>query len=202
MTTAAAAAEELADLLKELAAQCGSRLRPKQVRFGSRLGRWLKRRSPKGFVLDSSNLQMLLPDGRLWSYNCSDAMRYRAGRYFDVRTDYANFARSSSFFGGTRFTFLGVVLGSYTFGLADQYGRHSGPARLSAICTEGKSIRYMDAAEALTAIANQLNQGTADSVARHEPSTAADPRPARNYGRAGSDAGARRPSSREAISLT
>ena len=83
----------------------GSTLRPRRVQFGKgRLGGSLKRKSPEGFVLDSANLQMLLPDGRLWSYSRSDAIRYPAGRYFDVRADHASFARGRSFFGGTGFT--------------------------------------------------------------------------------------------------
>ena len=77
MKAAAAAAEDLADRLKELAGQLGPKVRPQRVQFGrGRLGGPLKRRSPKGFVLDSVNLQMLLPDGQLWSYSRSDAMRY------------------------------------------------------------------------------------------------------------------------------
>lgn len=113
----------------------------------------LKRRSPEGFVLDSANLQMLLPDGRLWSYSRSDAIRYPAGRYFDVRADHANFARGRSFFGGTGFAFLGAVIGKYTFGLGDHDGLDQASGTLCAICTEGKSIRYVDVTKALDDIA-------------------------------------------------
>ena len=153
----AAAADELADRLKELAAQLGSALRPRRVQFGKgRFGGSLKRRSPEGFVLDTVNLQMLLPDGRLWSYSRSDATRYPAGRYFDIRADHANFARGRSFFGGTGFTFLGAVLGKYTFGLADGDGRDRAAGALCAICTEGKSIRYVDVTKALADIADSV----------------------------------------------
>lgn len=153
----AAAADELADRLKALAAQLGSTLRPRRVQFGKgRFGGALKRKSPEGFVLDAVNLQMLLPDGRLWSYSRSDAMRYPTGRYFDVRADHANFARGRSFFGGTGFTFLGAVLGKYTFGLADGDGTDREAATLCAICTEGKSIRYVDVTEALADIARSI----------------------------------------------
>ncbi len=157
MKAAAAAAEDLADRLKELAGQLGPKVRPQRVQFGrGRLGGPLKRRSPKGFVLDSVNLQMLLPDGQLWSYSRSDAMRYPAGRFFDVRTDYANFARGRSFFGGTGFTFLGAVLGKYTFGLADKDAHEPCGGGLCAICTEGQSIRYVEVTEALTDIAGRV----------------------------------------------
>lgn len=143
----ATAADELADRLKELATELGSSLRPRRVQFGKgRLGGSLKRRSPEGFVLDAVNLQMLLPDGRLWSYSRSDAVRHPAGRFFDVRADHGSFARGRSFFGGTGFTFLGAVLGKYTFGLADD-------GALCAICTEGTSIRYVDVTKALADIA-------------------------------------------------
>jgi len=152
-----AAADELADRLKELATQLGSTLRPRRVQFGKgRFGGSLKRKSPEGFVLDGVNLQMLLPDGRLWSYSRSDAVRYPAGRYFDVRADHANFARGRSFFGGTGFIFLGAVLGKYTFGLADEDGHDRVAGSLCAICTEGKSIRYVDVTKALADIAGSV----------------------------------------------
>jgi hypothetical protein len=153
----AAAAAELADRLKELAGRLGSALRPRRVQFGKgRFGGSLKRRSPEGFVLDAVNLQMLLPDGRLWSYSRSDAIRYPAGRYFDIRADHTNFARGRSFFGGRGFTFLGAVLGKYTFGLADGDGRDRAAGALCAICTEGKSIRYTDVTKALADIAGSV----------------------------------------------
>jgi hypothetical protein len=155
MKAAAAAAEDLADRLKELAGQLGAKMRPQRVQFGrGRLGGPLKRRSPKGFVLYSVNLQLLLPDGQLWSYSRSDAVRFPAGRFFDVRTDYANFARGRSFFGGTGFTFLGAVLGRYTFGLVDRDGGE--PGGLCAICTEGQWIRYVEVTEALADIAGRV----------------------------------------------
>ena len=107
-------------------------------------------------MLDGVNLQMLLPDGRLWSYSRSDAVRYPAGRYFDVRADHANFARGRSFFGGTGFTFLGAVVGKYTFGLADEDGPDHASGTLRAICTEAKSIRYIDVTRALDDIAGSV----------------------------------------------
>lgn len=153
----AAAADELAERLKELATQLGSAVRPRRVQFGKgRFAGSLKRKSPEGFVLDAVNLQMLLPDGRLWSYSRSDAVRYPAGRYFDIRADHTNFARGRSFFGGTGFIFLGAVLGKYTFGLADQAGPAAEAGALCAICTEGKSIRYVDVTKALADIAGSV----------------------------------------------
>lgn len=154
---AAAAADDLADRLEALARQLATEVKPSRVRYGSgHLGGALKRRSPAGFVLDTVNLQMLLPDGRLWSYNRSDSARYPTGRYFDVRADHANFARGRSFFGGQAFIFLGAVVGSYTFGLADPAGDCPSPGALCAISGEGRSLRYVDPDEAFIDIVKAI----------------------------------------------
>ena len=156
-----AAAEELAAGLKTLADRLATHITPQRVRYGpGRLGNALRRRSPEGFVIDTANLQVLLPDGRLWSYSRSDAERYPAGRYFDVRTDYRRFAGGHSHFGGTGFTFLGAVLGTYTFGLADRDGRAEGTEGLCALCGEGRSIHYVDTATAFADIADRFTAGT------------------------------------------
>lgn len=164
---AAAAADDLADRLEALARQLASEVNPSRVRYGrGHLGGVLKRRSPAGFVIDAGNVQMLLPDGRLWSYSDRDAARYPAGRYFDVRADHANFSRGRSFFGGQGFIFLGAVVGSYTFGLVDPAGGCPHPGALSAISGEGGSLRYVDPDEAfidiVKAILARADQGTAE----------------------------------------
>ena len=99
---------------------------------------------------------MLLPDGRLWIYSRSNAMRHPAGRHFDVRTDHPNFARGRSFFVGTGFTLLGAALGRNTFGLADGDAHEPCGGSLYAICTESKSIRYVEATRALADISGRL----------------------------------------------
>lgn len=141
------AADDLAAWLRELAAVLGRSRTPTRIRYGDgRIGDLFKRRSPKGFLLDPASRQMLLPDGRLWSYSRGDANRFPAGRFYDASTDYAEFARSRIFPGGREFIFLGAVLGKYTFGFAR-------PTGLCAICGEGRSVRYVPVAEAFAAFA-------------------------------------------------
>lgn len=147
------AADDLAERLQALATGLALSRKPARIRYGDgRIGDFLKRRSPKGFLLDAASRQMLLPDGRLWSYSRGDANRFPAGRFYDARADYAEFARSRIFPGGREFIFLGAVLGKYTFGFArpagaDEFGG------LCAICGEGRSVRYVPAAEAFAAFA-------------------------------------------------
>lgn len=139
-----AAAEELARRLKDLADTTSAKRRAKRIHYGHRrVGHALKRRSPAGFLLDQNNLQMLLPDGRLWSYNRSDAQRFPGGRYYDVRTDHDAYAAGRSYPGGTEFTFLGAVIGKYTFGYAAGDGS-LGPHGLCAIVSEGGSVHYVE----------------------------------------------------------
>lgn len=150
------AAAELADRLKKHAGTLALRQKTTRVRFGhGRLGRSFKRQSPEGFILDAANLQMLLPDGRLWAYSRSDSNRFPAGRFYDALTDYTQFSGSRTFPGGREFVFLGAVLGGYTFGFSVHGGRrhHADSPGLWAICGEGRSIRYATADEAFAAIA-------------------------------------------------
>ena len=48
------------------------------------------------------------------------------------------------------------MLGKYTFGLADGDGRDRAAGPLCAICSEGKSIRYVDVTKALAGIASSV----------------------------------------------
>ncbi len=147
------AAAELARRLEQLADTLAARQKPQRVRYGrGRIGNTFKRLSPEGFVLDPVNLQMLLPDGRLWTYSRSDATRFPTGRHYDARSDYTQFAGNRTFPGGREFVFLGAVLGKYTFGLAAGDGQH-GPAQLCAIYGEGRSVRYVSADEAFAMVA-------------------------------------------------
>lgn len=142
----AAAAEELARRLKELADTLAKSGRPKKISYGRGL---IKHRSPSGFVADAAERQMLLRDGRLWSYTSSD-VGHPSGRIVDVKADYRNFVHSRITLKGTTFAFLGATLGRYTFGFAD--------GKLSAIVGEGASLRVVDGAQAFTALAEQLGK--------------------------------------------
>lgn len=147
-----AAADDLGLRLKELADDLAARIGPARVRYGR--GR-LKRRSPKGFLLDAGSLQLLLPDGRLWSYSRSDSNRFPTGRYFDARAHYRDFAHGRTFLAGAAFTFLGASIGKYTFGFTEQNDddHPAAASGLCAICGEDRSLRYIDPAAALADIA-------------------------------------------------
>ena len=150
------AADELAVRLKALADTLASTTTPQRVPYGSgRFGQYLRRRSPEGFVLNSTSLQVLLPDGRLWTYSRNDSVRYPEGRFFDACVDYSEFAAGRSLLGGRAFVFLGAALGKYSFGwaAAEGLGRGSDSGGLYAIRAEGNSVRYFSADEAIRAIA-------------------------------------------------
>lgn len=163
-----AAADELADRLQELADQMSARHKPRRIHFGrGRLGGSFRRRSPAGFVVDPVNLEILLPNGRLWSYTRSDSQRFPAGRYYDPRTDYAEYAGGRSFPGGTEFTFLGAVIGKYTFGFADGQDPTS-PHGLCAIVSEGRAVRYVGIDEAIADIADTIRAAPRAERDRHD----------------------------------
>ena len=163
------AATELADRLQALADTLAVHEKPARLHYGrGRLGYSLRRRSPAGFVLDSANLQILLLDGRLWTYSRSDYGRFPTGRYYDARTDFASFLHNRAFPGGREFVFLGAVVGKYTFGYlasasaqdSGQDGSHAGPVSvelpgLYALCGEGGSVGYVTADEAFAVIATR-----------------------------------------------
>lgn len=162
------AAAELAGRLEDLAATLAERHTPVRVRYGrGRLGNSFKRQSPEGFILDPASLQMLLPDGRLWTYSRSDSTRFPNGRYYDARTDYVQFAGNRTFPAGREFVFLGAVLSRYTFGFAG--GHHTGgdvqPEGLCAIYGEGRAVRYVTADEAFGVIAESAPVVAADVTA-------------------------------------
>lgn len=161
MTGIQTAADELANRLQKLSAQLSTCQHPKRVPYGQgRLGAALRRRSPQGYVLDSVNLQMLLPDGRLWSYARSDAQRFPAGRYYDPRTDHVGFAGGRSLLCGTGFTFLGAVIGKYTFGFADR-AEVSSPHGLCAIVNEAGAVHYVDADQAFADLTARVTRTAA-----------------------------------------
>ena len=165
------AAAELAYRLETLAGALAVREKPERVRYGrGRLRHSRKRHSPAGFVLDPANLQILLLDGRLWTYSRTDSARFPTGRYYDARADFASFVGNRASPGGREFVFLGAVVGKYAFGYAGNYqghdsddsGRHrshAGPVRvepagLYALCGEGSAVGCITADEAFAAIAS------------------------------------------------
>lgn len=143
----AAAADDLATRLTNLADELVTILVPERVGYGhGRPGGLVKQKSPAGFVVaEGWRTQMVLSDGRLWEYSRNGG--FPAPRYFDPRTDYVRFVGGRSFFGGQSFRFLGAELGCYAFGLLG--GQEPG---LGALCSGGK-LRYVSPDEAFADIA-------------------------------------------------
>lgn len=136
------AAEDLADRLKALADSLGAILTPIRIAYGRR--GLVKPRSPEGFVVNSGSLQLLLPDGRLWSYSRTDAARFPQGRFYDPRRDHMDYAAARAFPSGTQFSFLGAVLGAYSFGVA-QRDESESSSGLCALVNEGSAVRLTSA---------------------------------------------------------
>lgn len=148
-----AAADDLATRLKGLADHLGTRLQPQRMPYGRGLrGRFMSR-SPEGYVVGRN--QVLLPDGRLWSYSSSDAHRFPNGRLVDPKTDHIHYSGIRTFPGGTEFAYLGTKLGKFTFGVADRSAQ-STSSRLCAVTSEGPSVRYIDADEAFAELERSL----------------------------------------------
>ncbi|MBU3749985.1 MAG: hypothetical protein FGM52_05950 [Mycobacterium sp.] len=147
-----AAAAELAEQLTGLADRLAAGgMRAKRVLYGVGL---VKRRSPKGFVLDTSGPKLLLPDGRLWSYHTRLSPD---GTYYNARVDHIRSVRNSIPLGDGRFSFLGAVVSKYNFG----YRHSSDPAdpayELGAMISgDGGVPRYVIASEALAAVAAEF----------------------------------------------
>lgn len=148
-----AAADELAGLLKDVAGKLAATgRRPQRVPYG-RVGAGLvKRRSPKGFILDSVGPQLLLPDGRLWHYH---TRRGPEGIYYDARVDHARSMHGSIPVGDARFSFLGAVIDRYHFGYRHRDGR-DGSAELCAIVGKGGAPQFVGVSEALADIVDRL----------------------------------------------
>lgn len=154
------AAEELASLLKQVADKLSATgRRPKRVSYGRGGAGLIKRRSPKGFVLEPSAPQLLLPDGRLWYYHTRLSPE---GIYYDARVDHTRSMHGSIPLAGDRFSFLGAVVHKYNFGY-----RHSDDTshadesadfayELGAIIGKGGSPQFVGAADALAEIVKAL----------------------------------------------
>ncbi len=150
------AADELASRLKALAETLAPIATPRRVPYGpGRLGKFARRQSPEGYVLDQVSLKILLPDGRLWNYSRSESTRFPTGRLFDARVDYPEFAGGQSALGGREFVFLGAVLDKYSFGWAapDDSVSESDAGGLCAIYGEGRVVRWVTADDAFRVIA-------------------------------------------------
>jgi len=144
-----AAADELAARLKELADKLAATgKRPKRVPYGrDRVGGVMKRRSPRGFVLDPVAPHLLLPDGRLWHYH---SRRSPEGIYYDARVDHGRSMHGPIPLADERFSFLGAVVDKYSFGYL-----HGG-GELGAIAAKGDLPHWVCAAEAFAEIADNL----------------------------------------------
>jgi hypothetical protein len=193
--------------LKYLADQLSTNHHAKRVPFGlGRLGNSLRRRSPKGYVIDPANLQMLLPDGRLWTYSRSDAQRFPAGRTYDARTDHMAFGGGRSFPCGTEFIFMGAVIGKYTFGFADG-SDESSPRGLCTIVSEGRAVRYVDAEEAFADLSHTLHTRqhnrvlTAGAGVAHADGGRGDSSPSRSADSPSSGSGSAGPEDLAPVSL-
>lgn len=149
------AADELADRLKDVADRLAARGVPiKRVPFGNSRG-LVKRRSPKGFVLDSLAPQLLLPDGRLWHY---DTRMNPDGIFYDARVDHPRSMHGSVPLGDFRFSFLGAVVSKHSFGYRHPVDDTAATIyELGAVVgTDGGSIRFVAIGEALAAITAKI----------------------------------------------
>ena len=149
-----AAADDLADrLMKIVDGLAAKGLRPKRVAYGG--NGLIKRRSPKGFVLDPAAPQLLLPDGRLWHFH---SRLNPDGIYYDPRVDHTRSEHGSIPLGDSRFSFLGAVVAKYNFGYrhADDDSDDSGYELGAIIGKGGGAPRFVDAGEALAEIVSSL----------------------------------------------
>ena len=148
------AADELAGLLREVADKLSaSGRRPKRVSYGRGGAGLIKRRSPKGFVLEPSAPQLLLPDGRLWHYHTRLSPE---GIYYDARVDHTRSMHGSIPLGGDRFSFLGAVVHKYNFGYRHRDDDPESSYELGAIIGKGGSPQFVGAAEALAEVVAAL----------------------------------------------
>lgn len=148
-----AAADELAALLKAAAEKlAASGRRPERVFYGRGGAGLIKRRSPKGFVLNPTAPQLLLPDGRLWAYH---TRRSPEGIYYDARVDHTRSMHGPIPLGDDRFSFLGAVVDKYNFGYRHGADGQVAP-ELGAIVGKGGLPEFVRATEALADIIGQL----------------------------------------------
>ena len=138
-----AAAEELAASLQALIGQLASTgARPKRVLYGRGT---IKRLSPKGYVLNESGPQLLLPDGRIWHYH---RRRNPEGIFYDASVDHQQSMHGSIPVGGERFSYLGAVVRGYSLGY--RHRDDSSPEfELGAIVEGSGAVDFVPIDEAL-----------------------------------------------------
>ncbi len=112
----------------------------------------VKRRSPRGFVLNPAAPQLLLPDGRLWAYH---TRRSPEGIYYDARVDHTRSMHGPIPLGDERFSFLGAVVNKYNFGYRHGDAADSAP-ELGAIVGKGGLPEFVGAAEAIADVLENL----------------------------------------------
>ena len=149
-----AAADDLADFLKQFADELAANgRRPRRVSYGRGGAGLIRRRSPKGFVLEPSAPQLLLPDGRLWHYHTRLSPE---GIYYDARVDHTRSMHGSIPLGGDRFSFLGAVVHKYNFGYRHRDDDPGSSYELGAIIGKGGSPQFISATDALAEIVKAL----------------------------------------------
>lgn len=149
-----AAADELAGLLKGVADKLSTTgRRPKRVSYGRGAAGLIKRRSPKGFVLEPSAPQLLLTDGRLWQYHTRLSPE---GIYYDASVDHTRSMHGSIPLDSDRFSFLGAVVHKYNFGYRHRDDDPGSSYELGAIIGKGGSPQFVGAADALAEIVKAL----------------------------------------------
>lgn len=132
------AAKELAMGLEALASTLAVTHRPRAAPYGpGRIAGRFQRRSPLGFQVGWDPLQVLLPDGRVWTYRDSDG------------GSYPRFMHSRVAPCGREFQFLGAVLGGCVFGCADRNDRGPG---LCALLAAGRSALLLSPEDAFSVI--------------------------------------------------
>lgn len=152
------AAEELADKLEQLATQLATTTTPHRVPLGRGGIGFLRSRSPRGFVISRHDLEVLLPDGRIWTEGLPRPDGRRSGRYIDVRaTSDRGDTASRMTVAGEEFAYLGVSVGGYAFGAVDL--SRGSECRLRALVSGGQGVSLVDADEALDAIAHRAVGG-------------------------------------------
>lgn len=145
------AADDLADKLRQLASALADRATPQRVPFGRARFGFLRPRSPRGFVISRHDLEVLLPDGRVWTDGLPGPDGRRTGRYIDVRDAGGGNRASRMKAGGREFVYLGLTVGGYSFGVTDVDTR----PRLCAIVSTGRDITLIDADAAFADIAHK-----------------------------------------------
>lgn len=104
-------------------------------------------------MLNAAAPQLLLPDGRLWHHY---TRRGPEGIYYDAAIDHDRSMHGSIPLGGARFSYLGAVIGTYSFGYRHEAEDDSDEFELGAIEAKASSAHFVHVADALADITNGL----------------------------------------------